>query len=233
VAPTRGPSLAVDAKGVVYLVWTATRDHISDIYFAKSIDHGRSFSKPIRLLTGSSGHLDAPRIVADSKAVIHLVYAKSQDGLFGQYHIRFTTSNDGGKTFRKSKEISAGTKNQWSASFPVIDIDGQDNLYIIWEIFQDRRHRSRGLGFTFSNDGGQRFELPIVIPGTADPLLGFNGSQQGLLMRKLAVNKAGTIAIVNSTFHSNVGSHIWLYIRSVRGQISHRINSLRLKRIKL
>jgi len=270
-APARGPSLTVDTEGFVYLVWTATRDRVSDIYFAKSTDNGRTFtplevirtkrnnkankpltgftpleiqeslslfkgpkakppngpvlsitkssgkfltgfSKPIRLLTGSRGHLDAPRIVVDSKGVIHLVYAKSSDGLFGQYQIQYTNSNDGGETFKRSKEISAGIKDQWSAGFPVIDIDSQDNLYIVWEIFPDRGYPSRGIGFTFSNNGGQTFKSPLIVPNSANPLLGFNGSQQGLLMRKLAVNRAGMIAIVNSTFRANVGSHIWLYI---------------------
>jgi hypothetical protein len=34
-------------------------------------------------------------------------------------------------------------------------------------------------------------------------------------MNKLAVNKAGDIAVVNSTFNPNQSSHIWLY----RGRI--------------
>ena len=50
----------------------------------------------------------------------------------------------------------------------------------------------------------------MVIPGSLDPKLGFNGSQQGLFMKKLAVNKAGDIAIVNSTFKQKESSRVWL-----------------------
>ena len=57
-----------------------------------------------------------------------------------------------------------------------------------------------------------------MVPGTADPTLGFNGSQQGLLMRKLAVNGAGAVAVVNSTFKRNEASHVWLF----RGQAAGR-----------
>jgi hypothetical protein len=54
----------------------------------------------------------------------------------------------------------------------------------------------------------------VVVPGSVDPALGFNGSQQGLLMRKLAVNQAGAVAVVNSTFKRNEQSRVWLW----RGQ---------------
>jgi hypothetical protein len=37
-----------------------------------------------------------------------------------------------------------------------------------------------------------------------------SGSLQGLLMRKLAVDRAGAIAIVNSTFWPNQRSEVWL-----------------------
>ena len=53
--------------------------------------------------------------------------------------------------------------------------------------------------------------LPAIVPGSADPALGDNGSRQGLLMSKLAVNAAGKIAIVNSTLKSGERSHIWLF----------------------
>jgi hypothetical protein len=52
----------------------------------------------------------------------------------------------------------------------------------------------------------------------ADAALGFSGSQQGLLMEKLAVNAPGAIAVVNSTFKGNETSHIWLF----RGQAAGR-----------
>ncbi len=41
---------------------------------------------------------------------------------------------------------------------------------------------------------------------------------EGLLMRKLAVNRVGAVAVVNSTFKRNQTSHIWLF----RGQAAGR-----------
>ncbi len=213
-APARAPSLAIDAEGVVYLVWTETDNRIGNIHFTKSVDKGRTFSKP-KSLFKSSGHADAPKIAVNSKGVIHLVYAKSPEGLFGPYHIRHNKSYDGGQVFEKSKKISRGMdrKKFVSESFPMLDIGGDDRLYVIWEIFPAHTRNSHGLGFTFSINGGQSFAPTSVIPNSADPTLGVNGSQQGLLMSKLDANGAGTIAVVNSTFLINEGSYIWLYIK--------------------
>ncbi|MDH3203029.1 MAG: glycoside hydrolase, partial [Myxococcales bacterium] len=44
--PARGPSLAVDDDGTIYLAWTVGEERAADIRFAKSDDDGRSFREP-------------------------------------------------------------------------------------------------------------------------------------------------------------------------------------------
>jgi len=53
-----------------------------------------------------------------------------------------------------------------------------------------------------------------VVPGTVrtDAL---TGGRQGLLMRKLAVNATGDVAVVHSTFDRGEASRIWL----IRGRL--------------
>ncbi len=216
--PARGPSLAVGAEGSVFLAWTVGEDEAADINVATSNDHGRSFGAP-RVAFESGGHADAPKIVVDGEGTVHLVYAESPAGPFERYHIRYTRSNDGARTFEKPREISGPLAKRFeSAGFPALSLDGKDNIYIIWELFPKRRGYPGGLGFTSSRDGGRSFESPSVIPGSADPALGINGSQQGLLMRKLAVNGTADLALVNSTFKKDQSSRIWLF----RGQATGR-----------
>ena len=208
--PARGPSLAA-ADNTVYLAWTVGQDRAANIRFAKSDDGGRSFGTP-RILFESDGHCDAPKLAADSKGTLHLVYANSRAGPFGRYHIRYTRSTDGGRAFEKPRALSAPSPGAFeSGSFPALSLDGEDNLYLLWELFRDPGGRPRGLGFTHSRDGGRTFAPPAVVPGSDDPTLGYNGSRQGLLMRKLAVNAAGTIAIVNSSFKRGDTSRIQLF----------------------
>jgi hypothetical protein len=99
-------------------------------------------------------------------------------------------------------------------SFPALALDAEDNLYVLWELFTQLGGQPRGLGFTYSTDRGRSFAPATVVPGTRGPGLGINGSLQGLLMRKLAVNPGGAIGVVNSRFEANEASHVWLF----RGQ---------------
>jgi hypothetical protein len=212
--PTRGPSLAVDAQGDVYLAWAVGEDQAANLRFARSTDHGRSFGAP-RIVGAGPGHTDAPKLAVDRQGTVHLVYAASPAGPFERYGIQYTRSHDTGDSFEAPREIARPHAEQFaSLHFPALSVDGQDDLYIIWELFPRRGSASQGLGFTVSSDAGRTFAPPAVVPGSLDPALGFNGSQQGLLMRKLAVNQAGAIAVVNSTFKSNAQSRVWLW----RGQ---------------
>lgn len=211
--PARGPALAVDGE-TVYLAWTVGEDPAADIRLARSEDGGRSFGEP--LVLESPGHADAPGLAVDGEGRVHLVYAESPDGPLGRYGIRYTRSTGGARSFETPREIAgpddAGVE---SVSFPELALDEEDRIYVLWHLFPDRRDRPRGLALTTSDDGGRGFAPPAVVPGTADPELGFTGSLQGLLMRKLAVNGRGELAVVNSTFLPNRESRV----RLIRGKI--------------
>jgi hypothetical protein len=155
----------------------------------------------------------------DGRGTIHLVYAEGASGPLERYHVRYTQSREGRGTFQEPVKIS-GTHSEIfeSVGYPSLDLDGRGNLYVLWELFPDDGLRSRGLGLTFSGDGGKSFASPVVIPGALDPELGFNGSQQGLFMKKLSVNKGGEMTIVNSTFKQKGSSRIWL----IRGRLTAR-----------
>ncbi len=196
--PARGPSLAVGTGGAVYLAWTVGEDKAADIHFAKSADHGRSFGEP-RIVAQSDGHADAPKIAVDQKGTVHLVYGESPSGPLERYQ-------------------SPEAKRWESVNFPGLSLDGEDNLYVTWELFPQPISYPQGLGFTYSRDGGRTFAPPAEIPTSVDLALGSSGGRQGLLMKKLTVNAEGAIAAVHSTFKRNKSSHIWLF----RGQAAWR-----------
>jgi hypothetical protein len=208
--PARGPALAVGDDGVVYLAWTVGEVPAADIHFARSSDGGRSFTEP-SVVHASEGHADAPKVVIDRQGVLHLVYAESPTGPLQQYHIRYTRSLDGGATFEEPRVLAREPNGNHTAHFPHLDVDRHGRIYVLWDLFPDPRPRPLGLGFTYSDDGGRSFAAPSVVPGSDNPALGISGSQQGLLMRKLAVNEAGAIAAVNSTFQADTASHVWLF----------------------
>jgi hypothetical protein len=202
--PTRAPSLAV-ANGTVYLAWTVGDDEAADIRVAKSVDGAATFGAPL-IVERSKGYSDAPKLAVDARGAVHLVYAEHERGFFGRRHVRYTRSGDGAASFARPRDISAA-----DAGFPALSVDGKGNLYVLWERFAD--HRPRGLALAVSGDGGKTFTAPVLVPESADA--GWNGSSQGLLMRKLAVNRQGAFAIVNSSFKEKERSRVWL----IRGQL--------------
>jgi hypothetical protein len=202
--PARAPSLALAPGGAVYLAWTVGEDDGADIRVAKSTDAGASFRSPV-LVQRSEGYSDAPKLAVDRAGTLHLAYAESFDGPFGRYRVLYTRSTDGGQTFKPPRAVSAA-----NAAFPSLSLDSADDVYVAWELFDDHRRRPRGLGFAISRDLGRTFTAPAPVPESADRAGGRNGSHQGLLMKKLAVNGNGAIAIVNSSLNDDRGSRVWL-----------------------
>jgi hypothetical protein len=202
--PARAPSLALAPDGTLYLAWTVGEDDAADLRFAASTDGGASFSTP-RIVERSTGYSDAPKLAVDRAGVLHLAYAESSGGPFDRYRVRYARSRDRGRSFEPSRLLS-----NVNGAFPSLAVDDRGGVYVLWELFHDHRHRPRGLGLALSRDGGASFTRPAVVPASAGPPGHWNGSHQGLLMRKLAVNAHGAIAVVNSSLRENERSRVWL-----------------------
>lgn len=207
--PARGPALAPGPKGIVYLAWTVGDDDTADIRVAKSTDAGATFHGPV-IVERSKGYSDAPKLAVDARGTLHLVYAESERGLFQRRHVRYTRSPGAALGFERPRDISGR-----DAGFPALSLDGKGNLYVLWERFAEHPLLPRGLALAVSSDGGKTFTAPVLVPHSTDT--GWNGSSQGLLMRKLAVNRHGAFAIVNSSFKDNERSRVWL----MRGKLPH------------
>ena len=173
------------------------------------MDGGASFGEP-RVVAPSAGYSDAPKLAVDPRGALHLVYSESSGGPFEPSRIRYTRSSDGARSFDPPREISAQ-----GAGFPALSADAAGNLYVLWELFHDPRGYPRGLALGVSRDGGSSFTAPTVVPGSTDPAGGMNGSNQGFLMRKLAVNASGAVVIVNSSLKPGHASRVWL----IRGSL--------------
>jgi hypothetical protein len=198
--PARAPALAVQDK-IVYLAWTVGDDPSADIRIARSDDGARSFAAPI-IVDRSKTYSDAPKLAVDARGTLHVVYAEGK-------RIVYSRSADQGRSFERPRDIAGG-----DSGFPALDIDAKGNLYVLWERFAEHPQLARGLALAISTDAGRTFSAPVLVPDSADA--GWNGSSQGLLMRKLAVGRDGEIAIVNSSFREKERSRVWL----IRGRLA-------------
>ena len=213
--PARGPSITVHEQ-MVFIMWAVGEDESADIHFSRSFDGGKSFEPP-RVVVETDGHSDAPKIAVDSAATLHLVFAESPTGIFEQYHIHYMRSDDGGQTFQSLRTIpNPNSQHFESGSFPSLGVAGNEKVYVLWELYPNHKLRSRALAFTYSNNGGKSFVSPTLLPDITNSELSENGSRQGMLMRKFAVNQSGAMAVVNSTFRLGESSHIWLLLGRLR-----------------
>ena len=207
--PARGPSLAAGG-GDVHLAYTVGDATAADIRVISSIDGGRSFGEP-RLVSPGGGHADAPKLALDREQTLHLVFAEG-DRPHGAYEIRYTRRPRGEDDFSASRTLAAArARSLASVHYPHIAADDDGRILVLWERYPSARHPPRGLDLAVSDDGGDSFGEPVFVPGSGSRELGFSGSLQGLLMRKLDV-AGGRVAIANSTFRPNRSSHIWLLL---------------------
>lgn len=195
--PARGPSLAVDDNHI-HLVWTVGEDSQADIRYTRSTDGGESFAEA-DTVGASEGHADAPKVAVDDNGAVHLVYAESSEGPWQSAAIRYSRADPDGAFAEPRVIAEEHAETYHGTGFPSLAVAGE-TVHVTWELFPEQGERPRGLGVTHSTDAGDTFASAAVIPHTADPDLGINGSLQGLLMRKLAVNDRGDVAVVNSSF---------------------------------
>lgn len=208
--PARGPSLATGPEGHLHLAWTVGEDPAADIRYATSIDAGQSFSEPRHISSGEA-HADAPKVAVHYDGTVHLAWMESPEGRFRDYEIRYTRREPQFTDFPDPATISAPLPEGFdSAGFPHLELDGDGNPYVLFELFRSQSRRGDGLALAWSGDGGESFTEPRVIPRGSDDPPGVNGSLQGLLMDKLAISPEGDLIVVNSTFEESKSSHIWL-----------------------
>ncbi|MCG5549539.1 sialidase family protein [Halorhodospira halochloris] len=214
--PARGPSLAVGEEAVA-LAWGVGEDTAADIHLSRSADAGETWGDPSRIHPGDD-HADAPSLAMDSEGRLHLAFAESPDTRLwlgqwrpGSYQIRYTQASPGTTDFAAPLTVADSTDTIESKSAPYLAVDEADRLYLIWERFSNTGDQSVSLGYATAPEPEADFSEPSLLPGSAEPDLGFNGSLQGLFGDKLAVAPKGGVSVVNSTYLEGEASRIWLH----------------------
>ncbi len=151
----RSFDLQISSEGNnVYVVWeddTGTPG-IPDIFFARSIDGGQTFSTPDNI-SENTGRSYIPQISTEGNNVF--VVWRDDTLIPENNDVFFARSIDGGQTFSTPDNISENTGNSFDVE-PQISSEG-NNVYVVWT---DDAHGNIDIFFSFSQDGGLTFSEP-------------------------------------------------------------------------
>ena len=123
---SRSPCVAVGPNKVIHVVWndTLTFGHY-EILHKRSTNGGTVWSYTKRI-TWNSDDSVFPEIAVDSNNHIHLVW---QDYSFGNYEVLYKKSTNIGISWSQTTRM---TWNSEGSIHPVIAIDTNDNIYVVW-----------------------------------------------------------------------------------------------------
>jgi hypothetical protein len=150
------PSIAVDSSGAIYVTWQDNRNGDLDIFFAKSLDGGGTWTNPNKKInTDNSNEIQRnPSLFVDSSGFIYLAW---QDYRNSNADIYFAKSTDGGETWT-NPNIKVNTDNGTHGQFnPSIVVDHAQNIFLTW---QDNRNVDLDIYFASSTDGGSNWTDP-------------------------------------------------------------------------
>jgi len=164
------PTIAASPKGNVYVAWLDERDHSqpegsSSVYFARSSDHGATFSRDVKIASAACPCC-RPQLYVAASGEIYLSWRKAfagdvRDMVLGR-------SVDGGKTFSAPVRIAV---DDWVLhacpdTGPSIAVRN-GRVYVAW---YSEGHGTAGIRLAISADDGTSFGPEQIVSGdVTDP----------------------------------------------------------------
>lgn len=123
--PHAGPAIATDANGTLHVAWWTGKEGAAGVYYAQSVDGGRTFSNALPL---GVAKYSRPAHVQISLAPSDRVLVAWDDGTTQVPRVVARLSSDGGAHFAATDVLSAPGR---AATFPVIGVV-RDSLAFAW-----------------------------------------------------------------------------------------------------
>jgi hypothetical protein len=133
--PHAGPSLKVDARGMVHVGWWTGKEGEAGVYYARSEDKGKTFTaQPIAV-----GDRALPAHVQLALASDGGILVAWDDGLSEMPRVLLRRSADGGRSFGTATALS---DPEAAAGYPVVAVYG-DSVAVAWSQTTAAEHRER------------------------------------------------------------------------------------------
>ncbi len=147
------------AEPYVFVTWNEAISNQSEIFFSKSSNNGKSFSKPVNISNSPLKTVDSAIGVFENN-----VYVVWNDMTKYSADIFFAKSTDNGDTFGEPINLSN------SGGSPILNRDGSlavsgEKIFVVW---YDEAEKDNYIFFTRSIDNGETFSKPINLSQSND-----------------------------------------------------------------
>jgi hypothetical protein len=145
----------------IYALWEQMGEAGSELFFARSVNFGQSFEKPILVTdksTPSFNGFSAMGVAADGTVYVIWLDGRDQQEIPGTFSLYMARSMDRGATFGKNQKIAGGVCPCCRAS---IAFDSGKGVYIAWrKVFPPD---IRDIVVSTSQNGGNTFSEPARV----------------------------------------------------------------------
>jgi hypothetical protein len=158
------PTMAVDGKGAIYVVWKDERNGLSDLYFNRSNDYGETWlPEDIRLSPGTPGNgvSSSQVLLCQPGGRVYLAYSHMPDGSVASLYFR--SSSDYGTTW--TENIRVNDNVSLHMDFPSMAVQPDGRIALSWVFVGDRGFSS--LYLDTSADDGRTWSADRIIYSSA------------------------------------------------------------------
>jgi len=155
------PDIAVDGNGTVHVVWI-NNDNNKNVFYAKSTDHGGTFSTPVQINMHNGYVSDimysGPKIAVFG-GLIHVIWADQRNG-YDETNIFYSQSTDGGDTW--TEEVPIGDVSAFNL-YPEIITSELGEIHVIYYSYNRRFLNFEYIFHIASSDSGQTFSDDEIV----------------------------------------------------------------------
>lgn len=172
------PEIAVDRSDNINVVWEDSAPGNKSIMFARSTDHGETFTEPLRVSEGDGDAVE-PNLAVDESGRIYVAWSET---IGDSTQLMFARSIDGGESFSDPLNISDNSGADMRKAALAASGNG---VYIV---YNNDESRSRQLYVVRSNNAGESFADPVQLSNA-------NASRGRAHSGALALDKQGVLHV--------------------------------------
>jgi len=155
------PDITVTDDGTIHVVWV-NNDNNANIYYAKSTDHGSTFSTPVQVNT-FDGHVSdilysGPKIASVGNTV-HIIWADKRNG-YDETNIYYSRSLNGGDTWSEDEAI--GDNATFNIYCEIVSADN-GNIHVVYYKYNRRFLNFEHIYHIASSDTGHSFSDNEIV----------------------------------------------------------------------